>query len=193
MRICHIKDCQEELTDDQYGFCSSHRKEMEDNAHAYMNMLADYRTKDPFYFQDLKIFSICCECIQPREDEIEDFEEYEEMYWVENLLYRLLFEQYYLDQNIRTAQYISSMNFTPGSSRTVLIMELIKEIKKRMYSHFDTKIEMKDAIHVYECCTQFLKEWIKEQDIIDKNLLTHELPLVSDLTEKMVNNIVTKL
>jgi hypothetical protein len=132
--------------------------------------------KDPHYIEDLDAFLKCSKCIQPREDEEDEFDSFEEMYWVVAKLHRILFKSYYKD-NI---------------SITQLIVNLIKETKNNAYGQF-ALWEFRDTLHEYKCYKEFLSLWIKEQQIIEKNMLTQELELVNDVTKRMVENVVTQL
>jgi hypothetical protein len=192
-RTCHKQDCDEPLGENDYAFCNFHRQEINAEMKEKEDERILARSKDPFYFQDLTIFSKAIEIVQPREEEFEDMDDDDNMYWVVGILYTLLFDIYYKKEQTKLYGLMSDMNIKGDESRTQLLVELIRAIKEKCYQSMGTVEEIKDRLHAYQCCVNFLTRWIEEQKLIDKNLLTKELDLVNDVTKKLVETIVTKL
>lgn len=190
---CFLKDCGEPLGEGDYAFCTFHRDELNAKIKRKEDQLIDYRIKDTCYMQYLTIFLKCSEGINVREDEENYYDNTEEMYWVKELLYKLLFEQYYKQKKCKKCIYLSDMNIVGDESRTQLLVELIKTLKIKCCGSMNSIDEMKDLLHFYQCSVIFLTTWVQEQKIIEKNLLVRELDLVDDLTKQMIENIVKKL
>jgi hypothetical protein len=188
---CHKKGCDKPFGKDDHWFCTDHRNAQKAKLKAKEDKLIDYQLNDPLYMQDREVYLKCIDCIPPLPMEEDDHDSFEELNCLSEILFTLLFEVYYTSK-IKNTLYLSAMKFNPGTSRTQLIIDLVKHLKTQSVGKSRALWEMKDIMQAYKSYTIFLERWVEEQKIIDKNLLISELNLIYDV-KKLVKNIINKL
>ncbi len=190
---CKYNGCKHLLGVGEYYYCTNHQLRQKE-IKTKKEDLVNFRKKDPFYIQDLKIFLKASECIKQREDDSYDeminYGDEEQIYWVISNLHTVMFKYYYLPQEELRFTIFEGIQI--GKTRTEMIVNYIKMIKENLYRKTKNPRDIKNNLHEYECYTKFLTRWIEEHQFIEKNLLINEFELVDDI-HKMVMNIINKL